>query len=78
VDLSDKNKGANCPFIGPRVNTYMKCNEIFQKPKTADELRVQTMKSKVKQDQAMLKAEKARQKIRSGQQDLGKVIKNSI
>jgi len=36
------------------------------------------MKLKVKQDQATLKAEKARQKIRSGQQDLGKVIKNSI
>ena len=56
----------------------MKCNEIFQKPKTSDQLRLQAMKSKVKQDQATLKTEKARQKIRSGQQELGKVIKNSI
>lgn len=49
----------------------MKIKEIATiKPLTPDQQRIKTMKDRVKQDQAAVKAERARQKINSGQRDL--------
>ena len=44
------------------------------KPLTPDQQRIKSMKDRVKQDQAAVKAERARQKIRAGQIELNKVI----
>jgi len=44
------------------------------KPLTSDQQRIKSMKDRVKQDQAAVKAERARQKIRAGQIELNKVI----
>lgn len=41
-----------------------------QKPLTPDQARIQGMKNQVKNTQKAIKAEKARQKIRTGQQQL--------
>ncbi len=41
-----------------------------QKPLTPDQARIQGMKNQVKTTQKAIKAEKARQKIRAGQQQL--------
>jgi hypothetical protein len=41
-----------------------------QKPLTPDQARIQGMKNQVKNTQKAIKAEKARQKIKAGQQEL--------
>ena len=41
-----------------------------KKPLTPDQLRIKSMKDQVKRAQQNVKAEKARQKIKSGQQQL--------
>jgi hypothetical protein len=43
------------------------------KPLTPDQQRIKSMQDRVKQDQAAVKAERARQKIRAGQAALAKV-----
>ena len=45
-----------------------------QKPLTPDQARIQGMKNQVKTTQKAIKAEKARQKIKAGQEHLAKVI----
>jgi hypothetical protein len=44
-----------------------------QKPLTPDQARIQGMKNQVKNTQKAIKAEKARQKIKAGQQALASV-----
>jgi len=52
----------------------MRFDEIApQKPPSPEQARLKSMKDRVKRDQGAVKAERARQKIKSGQQDLGKV-----
>jgi hypothetical protein len=41
---------------------------------TPDQLRIKSMKDRVKKDQQAIKAEKARQKIKAGQKDLAKIF----
>lgn len=43
------------------------------KPLTPDQARLKSMKDRIKQDQAAVKAERARQKIRAGQVQLAKI-----
>ena len=45
-----------------------------KKPLTADQLRIKSMKDQVKRAQQNVKAEKARQRIKAGQQALAKAI----
>ncbi len=45
-----------------------------KKPLTSDQLRIKSMKDQVKRAQQNVKAEKARQKIKTGQQALAKII----
>jgi hypothetical protein len=42
------------------------------KPLTPDQQRIKSMKDRVKQDQAAVKAERARQRIRAGQAELAR------
>jgi hypothetical protein len=44
-----------------------------KKPLTPDQARIQGMKNQVKSTQKAIKAEKARQKIKAGQQMLAKI-----
>jgi hypothetical protein len=44
-----------------------------QKPLTPDQARIQGMKNQVRSTQKAIKAEKARQKIKSGQQQLAQI-----
>ena len=44
----------------------------IKKPLSADQARIQGMKNQVKNTQKAIKAEKARQKIKAGQQALAK------
>ena len=44
-----------------------------KKPLTPDQARIEAMKNQVKNTQKLIKAEKARQKIKAGQQALSKV-----
>ena len=44
----------------------------IKKPLTPDQARIQGMKNQVKTTQKAIKAEKARQKIKAGQQQLAK------
>jgi hypothetical protein len=44
-----------------------------QKPLTPDQARIQGMKNQVKTTQKAIKAEKARQKIKAGQQQLARI-----
>lgn len=44
-----------------------------QKPLTPDQARIQGMKNQVKNTQKAIKAEKARQKIKAGQQQLAQI-----
>ena len=44
-----------------------------QKPLTPDQAKIQSMKNQVKNTQKAIKAEKARQKIKAGQQQLAKI-----
>lgn len=51
----------------------MKISEIApQKPLTADQARIKSMRDRVKRDQQIVKAERARQKIKKGQVELSK------
>ena len=43
------------------------------KPLTPDQAKIQSMKNQVKRTQQAIKAEKARQKIKAGQQALAKI-----
>ncbi len=57
----------------------MRFDEIApQKPLSPEQARLKLMKDRLKQDQNAVKAEKARQKIKAGQLELSKVIKNII
>ena len=47
-----------------------------KKPLTPDQARIQGMKNQVKTTQKAIKAEKARQKIKAGQEQLVKIQKN--
>jgi hypothetical protein len=54
--------------------TEMRMYEIKTiKPLTPDQARVKSMQDRVKRDQQAVKAERARQKIKSGQQQLMKI-----
>ena len=53
---------------------YYEFAENIIKPLTPDQLRIKSMKDQVKRAQQNVKAEKARQKIRAGQQALAKAI----
>jgi hypothetical protein len=44
-----------------------------KKPLTPDQARIEAMKNQVKNTQKLIKAEKARQKIKAGQQALAQV-----
>ena len=48
------------------------------KPLTPDQARVKSMQDQVKRTQQAIKAEKARQKIKSGQQQLTKISGNGL
>ncbi len=49
-----------------------------QKPLTPDQARIQGMKNQVKNTQKAIKAEKARQKIKAGQQALANINQLSL
>ena len=49
---------------------YYEFAENITKPLTPDQARIKSMKDQVKRAQQNVKAEKARQKIKSGQQQL--------
>lgn len=52
----------------------MRFDEIAPiKALSPEQARLKSMKDRVKRDQAAIKAERARQKIKAGQQELGKV-----
>ena len=53
---------------------YYEFAENITKPLTPDQLRIKSMKDQVKRAQQAVKAEKARQKIKAGQQALSKAI----
>lgn len=56
--------------------TEMRMYEIKTiKPLTPDQARVKSMQDQVKRTQQAIKAEKARQKIKAGQQDLLNIFK---
>lgn len=46
----------------------------IKKPLTPDQAKIQGMKNQVKSTQNAIKAEKARQKIKAGQQQLAKIV----
>ena len=49
----------------------MKISEIVsQKPLTPDQARIKSMRDRVKRDQVTVNAERARQKIKKGQEEL--------
>jgi len=53
----------------------MKINEIKpQKPLTPDQARIKSLRDRVKQGQAAVRAERARQTIKKGQENLNKTI----
>lgn len=55
----------------------MRFNEIApQKPLSPEQARLKSMKDRVKRDQQAVKAERARQKIKSGQEQLLLSLKN--
>ena len=60
---------------GLGLNTCMRIQEVITKPKlamTPDEARIEGLKAQVKRSQDAIKAERARQKIKAGQQALTK------
>jgi len=59
-----------------RYNEFAENTIKPQKPLTPDQARIQGMKNQVKNTQKAIKAEKARQKIRAGQQQLSKTFKS--
>jgi len=57
------------------LNSCMKINEIKpQKPLTPDQARIKSLRDRVKQGQAAVRAERARQTIKKGQENLNKAI----
>ena len=55
------------------LNTYMKIHEITTKPKaplTPDQARIAALKAQAKRSHDAVKAERARQKVKAGQQTL--------
>lgn len=57
----------------------MRFNEIAPiKPLSPEQARLKSMKDRVKRDQAAVKAERARQKIKAGQSLLKKVSPNQF
>ena len=48
-------------------------NKLPTKPLSPEQARLKSMKDRVKRDQEAVKAERARQKIKAGQQELTKV-----
>ena len=48
------------------------------KPLSPEQARLKSMKDRVKRDQAAIKAERARQKIGAGQQELVKVMQTNL
>jgi hypothetical protein len=55
----------------------MKINEIKPlKPLTPDQARIKSLRDRVKQSQAAVRAERARQTIKKGQETLNKTIAN--
>ena len=57
------------------LNTLMKIQEITTKPKpamTPDQARIEGLKAQAKRSQDAVKAERARQKVKAGQQTLVK------
>ena len=56
----------------------MRFDEIAPiKPLSPEQARLKSMKDRVKRDQEAVKAERARQKIKSGQADLAKTLSSS-
>ena len=51
----------------------MKVNEVTNKPMTPEQSRIKAMQAQVKRAQEAVKAERARQKIKVGQQQLAKI-----
>lgn len=52
----------------------MRFNEIApQKPLSPEQAKLKSMKDRVKRDQEAVKAERARQKIKAGQAELGRL-----
>ncbi len=56
-----------------RYNEFAENTIKPQKPLTPDQARIQSMKNQVKNTQKAIKAEKARQKIKTGQQQLAQI-----
>jgi hypothetical protein len=56
-----------------RYYEFAETNIKPQKPLTPDQARIQGMKNQVKNTQKAIKAEKARQKIKAGQQALANI-----
>jgi len=57
------------------LNTCMNIQEVITKPKpplTPEQARIEGLKAQVKRSQEFLKAERARQKVKAGQQLLAK------
>ncbi len=55
------------------LNTVMKIQEVITKPKpamTPDQARIEGLKAQVKRSQEAVRAERARQKVKAGQQAL--------
>lgn len=48
------------------------CELVPNKPLTPDQARIKSMRDRVKRDQQIVKAERARQKIKKGQEELTK------
>ena len=55
---------------------YYEFAENITKPLTPDQARIKSLKDQVKRSQQAVKAEKARQKIKTGQKDLIKMNLN--
>ena len=57
----------------------MRFDEIApQKPLSPEQARLKSMTDRVKRDQQALKAERARQKIKAGQAELGQVVHQEV
>lgn len=56
-----------------RFHEFSEANINSPKPLTPDQARIQGMKNQVKNTQKAIKAEKARQKIKAGQQALAAI-----
>ncbi len=52
---------------------YYEFSENIIKPLTPDQARIKSLKDQAKRSQQAVKAEKARQKIKAGQQQLAKI-----